>query len=67
MKEYWNGLPCPSPGDFPNPEIDLGRLHCRQITSEQQGSPVFYHIKKSFSEGWMGNLGLTNANYYMSV
>ena len=23
-EEYWNGLPCPSPGDLPNPEIKLG-------------------------------------------
>ena len=20
-QEYWSGLPCPSPGDFPDPEI----------------------------------------------
>ena len=20
-QEYWSGLPCPPPGDFPNPEI----------------------------------------------
>ena len=23
-QEYWNGLPFPSPGDLPNPEIELG-------------------------------------------
>ena len=21
-QEYWSGLPCPPPGDFPNPEIE---------------------------------------------
>ena len=21
-KEYWSGLPCPPPGDLPNPEIE---------------------------------------------
>ena len=26
-QEYWNGLPCPPPGDRPNPDL----LHCRQI------------------------------------
>ena len=26
-QEYWSGLPCPSPGDLPNP----GLLQCRQI------------------------------------
>ena len=23
-QEYWNGLPFPSPGDFPNPGIEPG-------------------------------------------
>ena len=23
-QEYWNGLPFPSPGDVPNPGIELG-------------------------------------------
>ena len=23
-QEYWSGLPCPSPGDFPNPGIEQG-------------------------------------------
>ena len=23
-QEYWSGLPCPSPGDLPNPEIESG-------------------------------------------
>ena len=22
-QEYWSGLPCPSPGDLPNPGIEL--------------------------------------------
>ena len=26
-QEYWSGLPCPPPGDLPNP----GLLHCRHI------------------------------------
>ena len=30
-QEYWSGLPCPSPGDLPDPGIKLGLLHCRQI------------------------------------
>ena len=29
-QEYWSGLPYPSPGDLPNPEIKPGSLHCRQ-------------------------------------
>ena len=42
-QEYWSGLPCPPPGDLPNPGIDLtslpsfwlwrpeGSLHCRRV------------------------------------
>ena len=30
-QEYWSGLPCPSPGDLPDPGIKRGLLHCRQI------------------------------------
>ena len=29
-QEYWSGLPFPSPGDLPNPGIELGLPHCRQ-------------------------------------
>ena len=29
-QEYWNGLPCPSPGDLPDPHL-LWLLHCKQI------------------------------------
>ena len=36
-QEYWSKLPCPLPGDLPNP----GTEHCRQILYHlsQQGSP----------------------------
>ena len=30
MKEYWGGLPFPSPGDLPDPGSNPGLLHCRQ-------------------------------------
>ena len=38
---YWSGLPCPPPGDFPNPGIHLCFLHCRWILYQLtcQGSP----------------------------
>ena len=32
--KYWSGLPCPPPGDLPDPGIEymsLWLLHCRQI------------------------------------
>ena len=30
-QEYWSGLPCPSPGDLPNPEIKLWVLYTSTI------------------------------------
>ena len=30
-QKYWSGLPFPPPGDIPDPEINLGLPHCRQI------------------------------------
>ena len=30
-QEYWSGLSFPPPGDLPNPGIESGLLHCRQI------------------------------------
>ena len=30
-QEYWSGLSLPSPGDLPNPRIEPGSPHCRQI------------------------------------
>jgi len=30
-KEYWSGQPFPSPGDHPDPGVEPGLLHCRQI------------------------------------
>ena len=30
-QEYWSGLLFPSPGDLPDPGINPGLLHCRQI------------------------------------
>ena len=38
---YWSGLPCPPPGNLPNPVIDPGVLHCRWILYHlsHQGNP----------------------------
>ena len=38
-QEYWSGLPCPSPGDFPNPGIKLGSpaLQADSLPSESPG------------------------------
>ena len=35
-QEYWSGLPFPSPGDLPDPGIELGLLHCGQTLMSHQ-------------------------------
>ena len=40
-QEYWSGLPFPSPGDLPNPEIkpEFPTLQADALTSEPPGKP----------------------------
>ena len=40
-QEYWSGLPCPPPGNFPTQGSNPGLLHCKQIhyCLKHQGSP----------------------------
>ena len=42
-QEYWSGLPFPSPGDLPNPEIEPGSpaLQADALPSEAQESPYY--------------------------
>ena len=41
-QEYWSGLPLPSPGDLPDPGIDLTphALAGRFFTTESPGKPI---------------------------
>ena len=44
-QEYWSGLPFPSPGDLPNPEIEPGSpvspaLQADSLLSESPGKAV---------------------------
>ena len=41
-QEYWSGLPFPSPGDLPNPGIELGSptLQTDSLLSEPPGQPL---------------------------
>ena len=44
-QEYWSGLPFPSPGDRPNPEIEprspTGQAD--SLSSEPPGKPILKH------------------------
>ena len=41
-KEYWNGLPIPSPGDLPDPGIEHGSstLQADSLPSEPPGKHI---------------------------
>ena len=41
-QEHWSGLPFPSPGDLPNPGIELGSpaLQADSLPTELQGKPL---------------------------
>ena len=43
-KGYWSGLPCPSPGDHPNPGIEPGSpaLQVDSLPAEQPGNNSWY-------------------------
>ena len=43
---YWNRLPFPSPGDLPDPGMNLHLLHCRQILYQlnHKGNPFLTPI-----------------------
>ena len=40
-QEYWSGLPCPSPGDLPDPGIEhrSPALQADSLPAEPQGKP----------------------------
>ena len=54
-QEYWSGLPCPPPGDLPNPGIkNPGLPHCKLILYHlsHQGSPrMLKWVACPFSRG----------------
>ena len=44
-QEYWSGLPCPPPGDLPNPQVEPGSpaLQADSLPSEPPGKrPIEY-------------------------
>ena len=42
---YWSGLPCPYPGDFPNPGVEprAPALQVDSLPAEPSGKPACYH------------------------
>ena len=60
-QEYWSGLPCPLPGDLPDPGIKptsppAPALQADSLPLSNQGKPwcsVTVKQRKSFSQGWV--------------
>ena len=46
-QEYWSGLPCPPPGDIPDPEIEPAFL---RPPARQAGSLLLASAQKYFSK-----------------
>ena len=46
-QEYWSGLPFPSPGDLPDPamELQFPALQANSLSSEPQGKPHFLCLR----------------------
>jgi len=42
-KEYWNGLPCPSPGDLPDPGIEPTSLPSAALAVEATHTHTHTH------------------------
>ena len=54
-QEYWSRLPFSSPGDLPDPGIELRSSALLLYHLSHQGSPVYYHNKKIFSVEKLGH------------
>ena len=68
-QEYWSGLPFPSPGDLPNPGIELTSptLQADALPSEPPGKPYDQprqHIKKQ--RHYFANKGQSSKSYGVS-
>ena len=53
-QEYWSGLPCPPPGDLPNPGIELRSpaLQADSLPAKPQGKPKYTGVGSlSFLQG----------------
>ena len=69
-QEYWSGLPCPSPGDLPDPGTEPGSfvLQADSLLSEPPGKPrVFCYGTKNregIADGTTFDLGLERSVTY---
>ena len=52
-QEYWSGLPCPSPGDLPQPGMEPGSpaLQADSLPSEPPGKPLCWRKENLVIKG----------------
>ena len=67
-QEYWSGLPFPSPGDLPDPGIELGSsaLQADTLSSEPPGKPKtrddrYKYQASGYLSGELGRVQLKGA------
>ena len=70
-QEYWTGLPCPSPGDLPNPGIEprLFRLLHWQVGSlplAPPGMPTIASISTDFAPNLISSQPISSLNQRFS-
>ena len=58
-QEYWNGFPCPPPGDPPNPGIEPAFPDCRQILLplSHRASPKAHNKLVQICQYWVSKVG----------
>ena len=66
-QEYWNGLPFPTPGDLPDPEIEPGSpaLQADSLSSKPPGKPFNLPISSQLP-GVMGT-SIVIHDYYCPI
>ena len=63
-QEYWSGLLCFPPGDLPDPDIERGLLHCRQILSIWVTRETFYMLLNKNSNHSEEHKGKSGTHLY---
>ena len=49
-QEYWSGLPCPSPGDLPDPGIELASLASPPLAGGFFTTSATWEARKEYSK-----------------
>ena len=66
-QEYWGRLPCPPPGDLPNPGVEPGSpaLQVDSLPTEQSGKPPIQSEREHILKIEMVKLVLIQNQYYL--